>query len=32
MSEADMLRDIRLMKAANVNAVRASHYPNDTRW
>lgn len=28
----DMLRDIRLMKSHNVNAVRTSHYPNDTRW
>lgn len=28
----DMLRDIRLMKAHNINAVRTSHYPNDSRW
>ena len=27
-----MRRDIELMKAANVNAVRTSHYPNDPRW
>ena len=27
-----MLRDIRLMKQFNINAVRTSHYPNDPRW
>ena len=27
-----MQRDIRLMKQANVNAVRTSHYPNVSRW
>ncbi|MFC0210854.1 glycoside hydrolase family 2 TIM barrel-domain containing protein [Paenibacillus chartarius] len=27
-----MLRDIELMKRHNMNAVRCSHYPNDTRW
>ncbi len=27
-----MLRDVRLMKQCNVNAVRTSHYPNDPRW
>lgn len=27
-----MRRDVELMKAANVNAVRTSHYPNDPRW
>jgi beta-galactosidase len=27
-----MLADIRLMKQFNINAVRASHYPNDPRW
>lgn len=32
VSEATMRRDIELMKAANVNAVRTSHYPNDPRW
>ncbi|TWI62651.1 beta-galactosidase [Pseudoduganella lurida] len=32
MSEALMRKDIELMKQANVNAVRASHYPNDPRW
>ena len=29
MSEERMLQDILLMKQANVNAVRTSHYPND---
>ncbi|MBW5445433.1 DUF4981 domain-containing protein [Cohnella sp. CFH 77786] len=28
----DMLRDVRLMKSHNINAVRTSHYPNDSRW
>ena len=32
LSEADMLRDIRVMKELNVNAVRTSHYPNDPLW
>jgi len=27
-----MLKDIRLMKELNVNAVRLSHYPNDPLW
>jgi beta-galactosidase len=27
-----MVRDIRLMKQFNVNAVRTSHYPNDPYW
>lgn len=27
-----MLRDVRLMKQNNINAVRTSHYPNDPRW
>ena len=27
-----MEQDISLMKAANINAVRCSHYPNDPRW
>jgi beta-galactosidase len=27
-----MTQDIMLMKRANINAVRTSHYPNDTRW
>ncbi|MCL4298862.1 MAG: DUF4981 domain-containing protein [Anaerolineae bacterium] len=30
--EETMLTDIKLMKQFNLNAVRASHYPNDTRW
>ncbi|SFU56741.1 glycoside hydrolase family 2 TIM barrel-domain containing protein [Pseudoduganella namucuonensis] len=32
MSMEAMRRDIELMKQANVNAVRTSHYPNDPRW
>jgi beta-galactosidase len=32
MSLETMRKDIELMKRANVNAVRASHYPNDPRW
>ena len=32
VDEATMLRDIRLMKAANMNAVRNSHYPHQERW
>ncbi|MCL6603312.1 MAG: DUF4981 domain-containing protein [Paenibacillus sp.] len=28
----DMVRDVQLMKAHNVNAVRTSHYPNQTTW
>ncbi|MEJ5314888.1 MULTISPECIES: glycoside hydrolase family 2 TIM barrel-domain containing protein [Anaerolinea] len=27
-----MIQDILLMKQANINAVRTSHYPNDPRW
>ena len=27
-----MVRDIRLMKQHNINAVRTSHYPDDPRW
>jgi len=27
-----MLRDIRMFKENNINAVRTSHYPNDTLW
>ena len=27
-----MIQDLRLMKQFNINAVRASHYPNDPRW
>jgi beta-galactosidase len=32
VDEATMLTDIRLMKAANLNAVRNSHYPQPERW
>ncbi len=32
LDEATMLEDIRLMKAANLNAVRTSHYPFPERW
>lgn len=29
---ADMIRDVQLMKAHNINAVRTSHYPNHPKW
>ncbi|MCZ6697016.1 MAG: DUF4981 domain-containing protein, partial [Acidobacteria bacterium] len=32
MSRESMIRDIRLMKQHNVNAVRTSHYPDDPLW
>ena len=32
VSEDTMLRDIKLMKQNNINAVRSSHYPNHPRW
>ena len=32
MSMETMRKDIELMKRANINAVRTSHYPNDPRW
>jgi len=32
MSMDLMRKDIELMKQANINAVRTSHYPNDPRW
>ena len=32
VTEERMLQDIRLMKQANVNAVRTCHYPDDSRW
>ncbi|RIE00383.1 hypothetical protein D3H35_28605 [Cohnella faecalis] len=28
----EMVADIKLMKRHNINTVRLSHYPNDTRW
>ena len=32
MTEELMKEDLRLMKAANINAVRLAHYPNCPRW
>jgi beta-galactosidase len=32
ITEQDMLADIKIMKMMNINAVRASHYPNGERW
>lgn len=32
MTEERMIQDILLMKQANINAVRTSHYPNVSRW
>lgn len=32
LTEEGMIRDITLMKRANINAVRAAHYPHDPRW
>jgi beta-galactosidase len=32
VTEESMIRDIRLMKQFNINAVRTSHYPNTPRW
>ncbi len=32
VSEESMIKDIELMKKHNINAVRASHYPNDPGW
>ena len=32
VTEEEMIRDIRIMKELNINAVRTSHYPNDPRW
>jgi len=32
VDEATMLKDIELMKASNMNAVRNSHYPHQERW
>ena len=32
VSVEDMIKDIRIMKNLNINAVRTCHYPNDPRW
>ncbi|WP_243386566.1 glycoside hydrolase family 2 TIM barrel-domain containing protein [Bifidobacterium primatium] len=32
VTEEDMLWDIRFLKRHNLNAVRTSHYPNQSRW
>jgi beta-galactosidase len=32
VSQEDMIRDIELMQAFNINAVRTSHYPNNPEW
>ena len=32
VDEADMLADIRFCKLHNINAIRTSHYPNDSRF
>jgi beta-galactosidase/beta-glucuronidase len=32
VDEAAMIRDIRIMKQHNINAVRTAHYPNQPRW
>ncbi|MEH0153518.1 glycoside hydrolase family 2 TIM barrel-domain containing protein [Limibacter armeniacum] len=32
ITEAEMVRDIELMQQFNINAVRASHYPNHAKW
>lgn len=32
LSREEMVRDLKLMKQANINFVRAAHYPNDPRW
>ncbi|MDR0541823.1 MAG: DUF4981 domain-containing protein [Dysgonamonadaceae bacterium] len=32
LSRKRMIQDIVLMKQANINAVRTSHYPNNTQW
>jgi beta-galactosidase/beta-glucuronidase len=32
ITEETMIADIKLMKQFNINAVRTSHYPNDSRW
>ena len=32
VTEADMIRDIKVMKSLNINAVRSCHYPDDPVW
>ena len=32
VSEADMIKDIMIMKQLNINAVRTCHYPDDPLW
>lgn len=32
VSEADMVRDVQIMKQLNINAVRTCHYPDDPLW
>jgi len=32
LGREDMIKDIKLMKRYNINAVRTSHYPNQTLW
>ncbi|MFD2611754.1 glycoside hydrolase family 2 TIM barrel-domain containing protein [Paenibacillus gansuensis] len=32
VSYEDMVRDVKLMKSHNINAVRTSHYPNHPKW
>lgn len=32
VTEEDMIRDIKVMKSLNINAVRTCHYPDDPRW
>ena len=32
LSKEGMVKDIKLMKEMNINAVRASHYPNAAEW
>ncbi len=32
ITKEDMLRDIRILKSHNINAVRTSHYPNQSLW
>lgn len=32
VSVENMIRDIKVAKQLNINAIRTSHYPNDPRW